>query len=58
MEKALEVQKDVFSWFVDYEKAFDEATHEKVFEISKNLEVDGKDLTLIKDLYWRQNTGV
>ena len=57
-ERALDVQKDVFACFVDYEKAFDKVRHEKLFGILKDLEVDGKDLRLIKNLYWRQKAGV
>ena len=57
-ERALDVQKDIFACFVDYEKAFDKVRHEKLFGILKDLEVDGRDLRLIKNLYWRQKAGV
>ena len=57
-ERALDVQKDIFACFVDDEKAFDKVRHEKLFGILKDLEVDGRDLRLIKNLYWRQKAGV
>ena len=57
-ERAQEVQKDVFTCFVDYEKAFDKVRLQKLFEILKNLGVDGKDLRLITNLYWCQKAGV
>ena len=57
-ERALEVQKDVFACFVDYEKAFDKVRHVKLFEILKDLKVDDKDLNLLKNLYWSQKASV
>ena len=57
-ERALEAQNDVFACFTDYEKAFGKVGHAKLFEILKDLEVDGKGLRLIKILYWRQKAGV
>ena len=57
-ERALDVQKDVSACFMVYEKAFDKVRQEKLLEILKDLGVDGKDLRLIKNLCWRQISGV
>ena len=58
MERAIEVQKDVFTCFVDYEKAFDKVKHEDLFNMLKTLDLDGKDLRLLRNLYWNQNAAV
>ena len=57
-ERCLDVQKNVFICFVDYEKAFDKVRHEQLLEILKNLMLDGKDLQIIKNLYWNQRAAV
>ena len=57
-ERALEVQKDVFACFVDYEKAFDKVKHEDLFNMLKTLDLDGKDLRLLRNLYWNQKASV
>ena len=57
-ERCLDVQKDVFICFVDYEKAFDKVRHVDLMEILKNLMLDGKDLRVIQNLYWNQRAAV
>ena len=57
-ERALEVQKDLYVCFVDYEKAFDKVRHKDLFNILNELELDGKDLRLMKNLYWNQKASV
>ena len=58
IERALEVQKDVFVCFVDYEKAFDKVRHVELFKMLKEAGLDGKDLRLIRNLYWKQKASV
>ena len=57
-ERAIEVQKEVFMCFIDYEKAFDKVRHPQLIEILKNLNIDGKDIRLITNLYWSQQAAV
>ena len=57
-ERCLDVQKEIFICFVDYEKAFDKVRHEILIDILKNLMLDGKDLRIIKNLYWNQRAAV
>ena len=57
-ERALEVQKDLFVCFVDYEKAFDKVKHVELFNMLKNLNMDGKDLRLLRNIYWKQKAAV
>ena len=53
-ERHLEVHKDVYIGFLDYEKAFDRDRHEPLSEIG----VDGKDIKIIRNLYWDQTASV
>ena len=54
----IEMQKDLYLCFIDYSKAFDKVRHEKLFNILKHLDIDGKDLRVIRKLYWDQNAAV
>ena len=40
--------------FIDYIKAFDKVKHEELLQILQCLDLDGKDLHLIRNLYWDQ----
>ena len=53
-ERSIEVQKDIFAIFIDYEKAFDKVKHEEIMKDLRTLQVDGKDLRLLRNLYWKQ----
>ena len=46
--------KNIYLCFIDYEKAFDRVKHEKIIECIENLDIDGKDISLIRNLYWNQ----
>ena len=50
-EKAIENQKDLYICFIDYVKAFDRVKHKKLMKMLEHLEVDGKDLRLLANLY-------
>ena len=58
IERSLEVQKDVYLCFIDYAKAFDRVKHCKILEILEELDIDGKDLKLIRNIYWDQTAAV
>ena len=57
-ERAIEVQKNVYMCFIDYEKAFDKVRHPELVKILRNLNLDGKDIRLITNLYWDQLAAV
>ena len=57
-EKAIEKQKDLYICFIDYVKAFDRVKHKKLMEMLKHLEVDGKDLRLLANLYCNQRAAI
>ena len=46
-ERSIEVQKDIFAIFIDYEKAFDKVKHEEIMKDLWTLQVDDKDLQLL-----------
>ena len=58
MERCIEVQQDLFICFIDYSKAFDKVKHDELFKILENLDIDGKDLRIIRNLYWGQTAAV
>ena len=57
-ERCIEMQKDLYLCFINYSKAFDKVRHEKLFNILENLDIDGKDLRVIRNLYWDQSAAV
>ena len=58
IEKALQVNKDLYLCFNDYTKAFDKVKHEEIINILENLDMDEKGLRKIKHLYWEQTAAV
>ena len=48
VEKSIEVQVDLYLCFIDYTKAFDKVKHNKMLEIMNGINIDGKDLRIIK----------
>ena len=58
IERSIEVQKDLYLCFIDYSKALDKVRHEKLFAILDRLDIDGKTLQWIRNLYWEQTVAV
>ena len=54
----IEMQKDLYLCFIDYFKAFDKVRHEKLFNVLEHLDIDGKDLRVIRNLYWDKSAAV
>jgi hypothetical protein len=54
----MEVQKDLYLCFIDYQKAFDNVKHEKLFQILEKIGLDGKDLRVLRNLYWKQTATI
>ena len=44
--------------FLDYEKAFDRVRHEPLMRCLSEIGVDGKDIKIIRNLYWDQTASV
>ena len=55
MERCIEVQKDLYICFIDYSKAFDKV---KLFEMLNQLDIDGKNLRVLRNLYWDKTAAV
>jgi len=49
-EQHIEMQKDIHTCFIDYAKAFDKVQHVTLFEVLQELDINGNDLELIKNL--------
>ncbi|GFN99673.1 serine/threonine-protein phosphatase 6 regulatory ankyrin repeat subunit b [Plakobranchus ocellatus] len=58
IERALEVQKDVYLCFIDYTKAFDRVRHDEIIKQLTQLKIDGKDFRIIKNMYWDQKAAM
>ena len=50
-ERAVEMQKDVYLCFIDYEKAFDTVRHVNMLEMLKRIGADSRDIRVIRKLY-------
>ena len=57
-ERAIEMQRDVYLCFIDYQKAFDTVKHEEMLRILVRLGIDNQDARLIKNLYYQQKAAV
>jgi hypothetical protein len=44
----MEMQQDLFLCFIDYTKAFDTIQHQHLIQLLEELNIDGKDLRIIK----------
>ena len=58
IENAIQVQKNVYLCFVDYEKAVDKVRHNELMNILRQIGVDGEDLRLIKNIYEMQGVAL
>ena len=54
IERTIEMKKDLYLCFIDHAKAFDRVKHNELFGILSGLDIDGKDLRTIRNLYWDQ----
>ena len=57
-ERSVEKQKDVYTCFIDYSKAFDTVKHDSLGELLQSLDVDDADTRLLTNLYWTQAAAV
>ena len=57
-ERMLDVNKDLYVCFIDWEKAFDKVNWNILLKILRDMGIDWKDRRLIKELYCRQTVVV
>ena len=58
MEKARELQKDIYFCFIDYTKTFDCVDHNKLWKLLKEMEITDHLTYLLKNLYTGQEATV
>ena len=58
MERAIDLRKDLSLCFIDYSKAFDKVKHSDLFDILLRHNCDGKDLRVVRNLYWVQEATI
>ena len=58
IERSIEVQQDLYSCFIDFSKAFDTVKHDKLIQMLQDINIDDKDLQLIKNMYWQQTAAI
>jgi len=51
-ERSIEMQKNLYIVFIDYEKAFDRVKHHEIMKDLEQIGIDQKDRRLIENLYW------
>ena len=57
-ERAIEVKKDLYLCFIDFNKAFDRVRHSRLLNMLQDLDLDGKDIRLVRNLYWNQSAAI
>ena len=55
-QRSIQMHADIYLWFVDYTKAFDGVVRNELMRFLDDLELDDKDLRLIQNLYYQQET--
>ena len=58
IERALEVHKGVYRNFIDATKSVDRTRHDEIITELTELEIDGKDLRVLKNVYGRQTAAI
>ena len=48
----------ILIFFIDYTKAFDRVRHDEIIKELSKLKIDGKDLRIIKNMYWEQTAAM
>lgn len=58
IQRCRDMNCDVYACFIDYSKAFDKVKHNKMITVLQDSGIDGKDLRIIKNLYWNQSAHI
>src|SRR5688572_14257763 len=57
-ERSLEMNKNIYLCFIDYQKAFDRVSHDKLVEIMEKAGIPELERRLIINLYWDQEANI
>ncbi|GFN85484.1 retrovirus-related pol polyprotein line-1 [Plakobranchus ocellatus] len=58
MERCIEIEKDLHLCFIDYSEASYKVKHVELFRMLEKLDIDGKDLRVIRNSYGDQTASV
>lgn len=58
IQRCLDVNRDLYVCFIDYNKAFDKVKHDRLVELLRKKNLDIRDVTLISNLYHDQRSNV
>jgi len=53
-QRCRDVNCDVYACFIDDRNAFDQVRQTKMMKVLQKTDLDGKDLKIIRNLYWNQ----
>ena len=57
-ERVIEMQKDLYLCFIDYPNAFDKVKHEQLINMLDSLDIHGKDLRVVRNIYWEPTAAI
>ena len=57
-ELAQEIQRDAYLCFIDYNKEFGKMNHDNIMYLLETIDIVGKDLRIIKNIYREQTAAV
>ena len=57
-ERCTEVNKNLYSCFIDFTKAFDRVKHNILFELLSDIEFQDKDLPLVQNTYFQEKANI
>lgn len=58
IQRARDVDCDVYVCFLDFEKAFDKVKHSKLMNILEGIRIDSAERRIIENLYWQQRASI
>jgi len=58
VQRSLDMNKDVYACFIDFEKAFDKVQHSKMLKALQDAGIEGSNIRAIASLYWQQVASV
>ena len=58
LRTVMEHSTDLHLCFIDYTKASDTVKHQEIMEELEDINIDGKDVRIIKNKYWKQTAAV
>ena len=57
-KRSIKHQQDIYLVFIDYKKAFDKVRHGELFNLLQAIQVDDKDLRILRSVYVHQRAAV